>query len=324
MCSMNRVRFFVYTFFCINFLISTLHARNPYEDLEIKSNATGEEIKKAYKKLALRYHPDKNPEAAEKFTIIQEAYENLTASIEFNFSLIEKTVYIFFLEASSLFPHFLLMRDMIGHYKKVLPAFIDYHFDELEEIINEKKSLSVFFKEHNFYTYGELPMQKICMIALFFVSNMCTFKRSQVFIPRNSPETENSKVHTLLFFNKPLVFCNDGVELFVFLLHTFLCAVIDCCCFITIHSEFYLSLEQSIKELVEKIISLETAQTKKERRKKIESLIRNFLKPSLTVKGALSSQVKTFAAVLHYYIYYFFFCNRDTMIHDYYTRNESI
>jgi len=48
-----------------------------YEILQVARDATGAEIKKAYRKLAIRYHPDKNPgdkEAEEKFKLINEAY----------------------------------------------------------------------------------------------------------------------------------------------------------------------------------------------------------------------------------------------------------
>lgn len=55
-------------------------AKSLYETLEVSESATPEEIKKAYRKLARKYHPDvnKDPKAEEKFKEINAAYEVLS------------------------------------------------------------------------------------------------------------------------------------------------------------------------------------------------------------------------------------------------------
>lgn len=59
---------------------STLNKRDYYDVLGVDREASEEEIKKAFRKLAMRHHPDKNPgdkESEEKFKEINEAYEVL-------------------------------------------------------------------------------------------------------------------------------------------------------------------------------------------------------------------------------------------------------
>jgi len=56
-------------------------SKDYYKILEVTESSSDEEIKKSYRKLAMQYHPDKNPgnaEAEQKFKEVAEAYDHLS------------------------------------------------------------------------------------------------------------------------------------------------------------------------------------------------------------------------------------------------------
>ena len=57
-----------------------VHETKFYDILEVSPTATEAELKKSYRKLALKYHPDRNPDAGDKFKEISMAYEVLSDS----------------------------------------------------------------------------------------------------------------------------------------------------------------------------------------------------------------------------------------------------
>ena len=67
-------------FFLFTLLLLALAGRDFYKILGVNKSASKKEIKKAYRKLAMKYHPDKNPgddTASDKFKEIGEVYEIL-------------------------------------------------------------------------------------------------------------------------------------------------------------------------------------------------------------------------------------------------------
>jgi len=67
--------------------------KNYYKILDITENASQKEIKKAYRQMALKYHPDKNSGTNDNFLEIQESYDilsNLTKKQKYDLKLKEE------------------------------------------------------------------------------------------------------------------------------------------------------------------------------------------------------------------------------------------
>jgi curved DNA-binding protein CbpA len=79
-----------------------------YQILDLEPGATKEQIKSAYKKKALKYHPDKNPsaDAAEIFKSVSDAYQILMETPEEQNSNVPPQTFHRHMDPSELFKHF--------------------------------------------------------------------------------------------------------------------------------------------------------------------------------------------------------------------------
>ncbi|KAL5700944.1 DnaJ protein erdj3b [Ranunculus cassubicifolius] len=79
--AVHRTRLLIFGFVLAFFIVSVIGGKSYYDILQLSKGASDEQIKRAYRKLALKYHPDKNQgneEANKKFTEISNAYEVLS------------------------------------------------------------------------------------------------------------------------------------------------------------------------------------------------------------------------------------------------------
>ncbi|PON72420.1 Terminal organelle assembly protein [Trema orientale] len=73
----------LFLFWALCYVLTAIAGKSYYDVLQVPKGASDEQIKRAYRKLALKYHPDKNPgneEANKRFAEINNAYEVLSDS----------------------------------------------------------------------------------------------------------------------------------------------------------------------------------------------------------------------------------------------------
>ncbi|KAF7494973.1 DnaJ -like protein subfamily B member 9 [Sarcoptes scabiei] len=133
-------------------LLSTIDStgkQNYYEILGVKKDATESEIKKAFRKLAVKYHPDKNkdPDAEEKFRQIATAYDVLSDKTK-------RQQYDRFGETDSMAHRFenTNLKDMFANFEDLFEMF--HHHDPFESLHRHQSSsfgANSFFFSHSVF-----------------------------------------------------------------------------------------------------------------------------------------------------------------------------
>jgi len=144
--------------------MSTLDVNECYQILGVDSTSTPKEIKQAYRKLSLKYHPDRNPkfDDGKKFREISNAYQFLKNNRKKIFKRQERTAE----QGHSDFWKYQGQKmgdDMRFNYESFTKANQEFGGDFNEETHNKEKPISQ--KSTHFILYGGLAIVAIWIIV---------------------------------------------------------------------------------------------------------------------------------------------------------------
>ena len=123
--------------------------RDYYEVLGVKKDATDAELKKAYRKMAVKYHPDQNPGD-------KDAEENI-AQIRPKLRNIDKIHLVSCGEFEDLLPKSLIIKTVNKH----LENFNSINDEDFDENLSNAKNLELIFKTKGVHEFKKAEFSKL-------------------------------------------------------------------------------------------------------------------------------------------------------------------